>query len=71
MTRQMTMGIRVRIKRKELGLTQVELARKSGLTQATISRVENCEIQELRSGAIMALALALRVTTDFLIGMKL
>lgn len=33
----------IKARRKELGLTQAELAKKAGLSQATISRCENPE----------------------------
>lgn len=37
----MTLGNRIRNRREELGLNQIELAEKSRLTQATISRIES------------------------------
>lgn len=37
----MTLGNRIRSRREELGLNQIELAEKSRLTQATISRIES------------------------------
>jgi len=64
----MALDEKVRVKREELGMTQSELAKKSGLTQATISRIESGEVRQLKSEAIKALAKALGVTTDFLIG---
>jgi len=66
----MALAEKVRVKRDELGMTQAELAKKSGLTQATISRIENEEVQQLKSDALKALAQALGVTTDFLSGVK-
>ena len=36
----MTLGNKIRNRREELGLNQIELAEKSRLTQATISRIE-------------------------------
>ena len=66
----MALDEKVRVKREELGMTQAELARKSGLTQATISRIENREVKQLKSNALKALARALGVTTDFLSGVK-
>jgi len=49
----MTLGAIVRARRKRLGWTQSELAEKSGITQAQISRVEagrseNITIENLR-----------------------
>lgn len=37
------MSYNIKARRKELGLTQAELAQKAGLCQATISRCENPE----------------------------
>lgn len=37
------MSYSIKARRKEMGLTQAELAQKSGLSQATISRCENPE----------------------------
>lgn len=37
----MTLGNKIRNRRVELGLTQVELAERTRLTQATISRIED------------------------------
>lgn len=37
----MTLGNRIRTRREELGLTQVELAEKTKLTQGCISRIES------------------------------
>jgi len=51
-------------------LSQSELAKKSGLSQATISRLEAGRISQLKSDAIIRLARALWVTTDFLLDVK-
>lgn len=64
----MPLSEKIRVKREEKGMTQAELAKKSGLTQATISRIESGEVKQLKSDAIRALAQALGVTTDFLVG---
>lgn len=64
----MSLAEKIRVKREEKGLTQAELAAKSGLTQATISRIESGEVRQLKSDAIKALAQSLGVTTDFLVG---
>lgn len=63
-----TLAEKVRIKREELGMTQKDLAKKSNLTQATISRVESGEVTQLRSENLAKLAKALGVTADFLAG---
>jgi len=64
----MDLANKVKIKREEKEITQAELAKKSGLTQATISRIESGELKQIKSEAIRSLAKALGVTADFLIG---
>jgi transcriptional regulator with XRE-family HTH domain len=61
---------KVRVKRAEKGLTQAELAKQAGVTQATISRIESGELTQLMSDALKRLAAALEVTVDFLVGDK-
>jgi transcriptional regulator with XRE-family HTH domain len=66
----MGLSEKVRVKREEKGLTQAELANLSGITQATISRLESGEVTQLKSDKLKGLAQALGVTVDFLIGKK-
>ncbi|MCM1436213.1 MAG: helix-turn-helix domain-containing protein [Ruminococcus flavefaciens] len=54
----MTLGNRIRSRREELGLNQVELAEKSKLTQASISRIESDRIAP-KATTLIALAIAL------------
>lgn len=54
----MTLGNRIRSRREELGLNQVELAEKSRLTQATISRIESNTIAP-KATTLIVLAIAL------------
>ena len=54
----MTLGNRIRNRREELGLNQVELAQKSGLTQGYISSVER-DMYVPRSTTLMMLAISL------------
>lgn len=54
----MTLGNRIRNRREELGLTQPELAQKSGLTQGYISSVER-DMYVPRSTTLMMLAISL------------
>ncbi|MCL4540048.1 MAG: helix-turn-helix domain-containing protein [Bacteroidetes bacterium] len=49
-------------------MTQRDVARKSGLTQATISRCENNLTLQLKSNALSRLAQALDTTADYLAG---
>lgn len=64
----MNVGNRVRDLREERGLTQIDLKRATGLSQATISRIEAGEFQNLRSDTLTKLADSLRVTSDYLLG---
>lgn len=54
----MTLGNRIRNRREELGLNQVELAKKSKLTQASISRIEGNIIMP-KATTLIALAISL------------
>lgn len=54
----MTLGNRIRSRREELGLNQVELAKKSRLTQASISRIES-DIIVPKATTLIVLAIAL------------
>lgn len=62
-------GKRLVALRKARGLTQVQLAEAAATTQRAISYYEN-EAGFPPASAIMALAQALRVTTDELLGVK-
>jgi transcriptional regulator with XRE-family HTH domain len=54
---------------KPLAWTQEDLARESGVPQATISRVEQGQRRNPGADVIRRLARALGVTADWLIGM--
>jgi len=64
----MTFGNRVKKRRIQMRMNQKELSEASGLTQATISRIENGLIQQLKSEALKRLAIALGVSMDYLVG---
>jgi transcriptional regulator with XRE-family HTH domain len=53
--------------RMKLGINQKQLAEASGITQATISRIESGKVKELRSEALLRLARALGVTMEYLL----
>lgn len=57
-------GDRVRALRKKRRWTQKDLATASGVDQGFISRLENRNQVGARTGRLVALARALRVTTD-------
>lgn len=64
----MTIYDRIKMKRVELGLTQEELAKKSGYTsRSTINKIE-AGLIDLPESKITAIANALNVTEAFLMG---
>ena len=64
----LTIGQLLKIQRKKLDMNQRQLAKASGVTPATISRLESGQVKELKSEALKRLAEALNVTVDFLVG---
>ena len=60
-------GARIAAARKERGLSQGQLAHKSGIAQAHVSHFE-CGTRAPRIDNLLKLADALGVTTDFLLG---
>lgn len=64
----MTLGDKVKLRREQLRMTQREVARRSELTQATISRCENNLTLQLKSDALRRLSQALNTTVDYLAG---
>jgi len=64
----MSLGKRVTELRLKKGFNQKELADASGITQATISRIESEQVHQLKSEALKRLAKALGVTVDYLVG---
>jgi|GEM_PF-1027293 len=63
----MSLGEKVKEKRENRGMTQKQLAQASGISQATISRLESGRVKELKSQALRRLADALGVTMDYLV----
>jgi len=61
---------RLQYSRKAAGLTQKDLEQVSGVPQNTISRIELGRNNETSTGTLKKLALALSVSTDFLLGLK-
>jgi len=64
------LGEIIRQRRDELGLTQEQLATATGLKQFHISRIENGDIKDVKGDTLRRLALALRITSDFLLGIE-
>jgi transcriptional regulator with XRE-family HTH domain len=63
----MSLAERVKEARKRMGWNQKQLADASGISQATISRLEAGRVRELKSEALKQLAAALGVTVDYLV----
>jgi len=59
-----TLASRAKARRKELGLTQAEVARVSGLKQSDVSKIENGSIQ--KTTEMIGLARALRCSAQWL-----
>lgn len=64
----MTIGERIKERRKKLGLSVEELADKLGKNRATIYRYESSEIEKLPTTVLKPLAKALNTTPAFLMG---
>lgn len=58
----------IRNNRIELGLTMKEVADKVGVSEATVSRWESGDIENMRRDKISALAKALRIPLEVLMG---
>lgn len=64
----MEMKTIIKNRRSELGLTLEEVARRVGVSRATVLRWETGAIQNLGRDKIAALAAALHVTPEYLLG---
>jgi putative transcriptional regulator len=61
------MTVRLRQIRREKGMSQEELAKKSGVTRQTIIRIERNECKEMRVSTLLLLCNALKCdVSDFL-----
>lgn len=65
----MNLGNRIRKLRKEQQLTQQELARKIGVTKATISQYEKGSIKNVRKDRFIKLAKVLQTSPQYLLGL--
>jgi transcriptional regulator with XRE-family HTH domain len=59
----------VHFARRRWGLTQTELARRIGVGNVTISRIETGHVERVQLETLVALARELRVSTDYLLGL--
>lgn len=66
----MDIGKRIYNRRIELGLSLSQLGNKVGVSKSTISRWETGKIENLRAEQISKLAIALKVSPLYLIGMS-
>lgn len=64
----MNMGKMIKSRRKELNLTMLEVAKKVGVSEATVSRWESGDIANMRRDKIALLANALQVSPAFIMG---
>lgn len=62
----MNIGEKIKNKRKELSLTMLEVAEKTGVSEATVSRWESGDIANMRRDKIVSLASALQVSPGYL-----
>ena len=62
-------GSRMRQQRQALGLTQEQVGELSGVPQASISRLEREESEDIQVSTVLELARALRLTVEDLVGM--
>ena len=64
----MALADKVKELRQKLGWKQVTLSQKSGVPQATISRIESGRVTQPKMGQLRKLADALGITIDYLAG---
>jgi transcriptional regulator with XRE-family HTH domain len=64
----MDLGMKIRHRREQLGLSQAELARALGITQARISEWESGARTQMSLKNLRSMARALGVSADYLIG---
>lgn len=64
----MTIGQRIKVRRKELGMSADELGKKIGKNRATIFRYENGDIEKLPVDNLKPIAEALQTTPQALMG---
>lgn len=63
----MTLGERIKIRREALGMTLLQLAQKTGVSEATVQRYESGEIKTPRHMRLISMAEALGVDVNYLL----
>lgn len=61
-------GARMKQRRKELDLSAMDIAAKTGLSKATIHRYESGDIKHIKLPVVETIAALLKVNPDWLIG---
>lgn len=64
-------GPRVQSAREQAGMTKANLAQKAGLRWAQLHKIESGQRLQVSAETVKRLARALRVTTDYLLGMDI
>ena len=64
----MNIGLRIKQRRKELGMSGEELAKRLGKNRSTVFRYENGEIENLPLDVLEPIAKALQTTPQYLMG---
>lgn len=64
----MTVGERIKGRRKQLGMNAEALADKTGLSPSTVYRYENGDIEKIDSSKLIPIAQALKTTPAYLMG---
>lgn len=62
----LNIGTKIKNRRKELGLTMLQVANQTGVCEATVSRWESGDIANMRRDKIVSLAAALRVPPSYI-----
>ncbi len=62
----MTLGDRIRKRREELGLQQVDVSRIVGIAQSSLSLIESGQTKTLRAATLMGLSKALKTNTKWI-----
>jgi transcriptional regulator with XRE-family HTH domain len=66
----LTLGERIALLRRRHRLTQQQLAARLGVAQSEIHRLERGGVKDPHMSRVVALAQALHVTTDWLVGLR-
>ena len=65
-----TLGQRLRIARAQRGWRQEDLSKEAHVSVMTISRLESGSAEEVFASTVYALAYALKVSSDYLMGLR-